>query len=186
MTQVLTCTYEVTGSAAVARVDMHYGAVRVAHDEWYALAKEFGATAVRPGYGGKPPRTFCFNGDDPPSGWLYVSRPERGKVEAKPHKGTKIGKAAAAKIVGLHPAPSDEACACEVANFTGMPSDGRSVYFATLVRTMQPTVRYFVRLPRTDGDGWAVPDGLTEVPESELHRAIEAHNAAALKAREAA
>lgn len=177
MSNVVIATYEAVGEGADLCAE-HFDAVSAARVSWFALCKEFGAVAFRPGHDGRPPRSFLFVGAEPPAGWVLVGRPERDKVEAKPHKGTKIGKAALAKLDALLAAPSDHQLTGTF-GYHDMPTDGRSIYFATATEITFPTRRFFLRFPIAEGSSWRAGAGLAEVRESDFMRALEDHNAEA-------
>lgn len=181
---IFVTTYEMLGSAAEA-AEKHFASIREARAEWWALAKKYGARGFRPGHYGAPPMALIFEGKDPPAGFRYWGRPDANTVECKPHKATKVGRAAAADLAALKRTRSDADLAADF-GWTEWPTNGRTLFYATCSEVALPTKRYFLRLPRFADDGWTASEGLKEIPESELMRAIEDHNAAVRAVKEAA
>jgi hypothetical protein len=175
MADVYITTYEMVAAAAEKAAE-HFDRVKEVRAEWWAFAKECGAQGFRPGHYGMPPSGLLFAGE-PPQGWRVWARAEKGMTEARPHKGSKRGKEVAAALALLTRAP-DDADLCAAFGWGHSPTDGRSLYFATVHGLELPAQRYFMRLPRFPDDAWEPPAGLIELPESEYMRAVEAHNTA--------
>lgn len=184
MTAVHVTTYEVVGDG-IALADEHYAQLRAARAAHWAVATKFGAHGYRPSSGGGGIYTLFFKGSEPPAGFRLVGRVGES-VECAPRKGSKVGNDALAAFSapGLR-SPSDCALAA-MFGFHEMPTDGRSLFFATSTRVLAPSPRTFLRLPRTATDGWPGHEHLMEVPESTFMLALETHNAAARAAKEAA
>lgn len=187
MGQVFVTTYELVGDAVQIGVD-HYAAVEAARTAGFALAKQFGAEGFRPTRRGGHPLSMFFRGDLP-TGWRKIGRAD-GLTEARPNKGTKAGKAAQAQMQACASAPEDTALASALGynpSEIAMDTNRGVIYFPTSLRVDHPSARYFVRIPRFDRDDFK-PDKsrLRAIPESELMRALEEHNAEVLRQNERA
>lgn len=176
-------TYECVGPGAEIAAE-HYAAVKAAQSAALAAAREYGGVGYRPKFDGAF-WTILFGGKDVPRGFRAVRLDGRGNTEAVPNLSTKIGKAATKALAALPKMPLDRDLADRF-GFSNQPFDGTAIYSAVAVRVEHPTVRTFLRLPRTEGDGWPGHPGLVEVSEGEMMRALEAHNAAARAQQHAA
>lgn len=184
MGQVFVTTYELIGRA-VEKAKAFYAEADAARDAQWAWAESLGGSGFRPSHDGGV-RTVFFTGELP-TGWRSVGR-ERGKTEAAPRRSTKSGKAADEAMAALPKAPRPNRLAAAVGyspNEMAMDGDRGVIYFPTELHVSQPTDRYFVRLPRFERDGFT-PDEreLRAIPESELMKALEDHNAEAKRLRE--
>lgn len=121
-----------------------------------------------------------------PKGWRKIGM-HKGFVNAVPNKATKLGKALIANMAELLKKPLPTRLAADLGydpNVFAM--DGTTIYFPTEIRVAHPEKRHFLRLPLTPADGFEPdPDLLKAVPESELMKAVEDHNAEASRLREA-
>ena len=130
-------------------------------------------------------RSVLFDGD-PPKGWRRNKRTHKGLIEAVPRKTTKIGKSLLDKIAALPRKPLATQLAAELGyNPESFAIHGTSIYFPTELRVTHPQIRHFLRLPLSPEDGFqADPAFLKAIPESELMKAVEDHNAEANRLRE--
>lgn len=177
--------YEGIGEGVTLLAD-HFREILAVQKDWLAIAEQLGGVTVRPGNGGAPPSTLLFDGVTPPTGWIAV-RMDSGMVEARPHKATKAGRHALELMAKMRRVPTGQ----DIARTFGyspatFPTDGRSIYFATAQHLALPSSRYFLRIPRTEGDSWTPPPILKLVRDSEYLTALEAHNDAVRARQEAA
>lgn len=180
MSKVFVTTYEIIGARHLAQA--HYAAIDAARDAHWSFVSEVGGVGYRPGHNGGLSSVFFESLSE---GWRKVGFHD-GKVEARPLKNTKIGKALARKINDLRRAPQAPSLAGSYGyNPRHFPIDGGSIYFPSEIQVKFPDERIFLRIPRFADDGFE-PDetNLRAVPESELMAAIEAHNAWANRLRE--
>lgn len=183
--KVFVTTYEVIGTGIP--IYQEFEAKRKATNEaGHDLADEFGAQGFRPFASCGRPRTMIFK-DNLPKGWRKIGMVD-GMVEAVPNKGTKAGKEAQQRMSAIEAAPEAMHLAGQLGyNPREMAMDGFSIYFPTALAVAHPEPRFFVRIPRTAGDGFEPdPAILRALPESEFMKAIEDHNAEAARTREAA
>jgi hypothetical protein len=122
-------------------------------------------------------QSLFFTGPKAPMGYRKI-RSEEGRIECVPSKTTEAGKAAEMAIRELGRPPQ----ACDLAEKFGWNNlkpvmDYRSIHWPSFLEIDFPDKRYFLGLPRQQGDGWIMPDSLKAIPESEVIEAIETHNA---------
>ncbi len=173
MTQVFVTTYEIVGEG-LKLAEAHFAEVDRVEGEHWKVVKQFSAKGYRPGPTGGI-RSLFFK--EMPTGFRKVGFGKNKAIEAVPHKGSKAGKAAHAAIDAVPRTPRGERLAVQFGyGDAGHITDGYSIYFATAMRIHLPRERYFLRLPRQEGDGYVAPDTLKAMPESEFMAAIEAHN----------
>lgn len=177
-------TYECVGPG-VEIADAHYRAVDAARAEHFAFMRRHGAVALRPSKWCGDVQSLLFSGNEAPSGWRIIGREDGDRIECYPDQRTKLGKALIKEFSALPKAPGDRHLAGQF-DFHESPMDGNRIFWPTAVRVLVPTTRTFLRLPRTEGDGWPGHPGLAEVSEGEMMRALEAHNAAARAQQQAA
>lgn len=183
MSRVYVTTYEVIG-AGIPLAEDHAAAIDNARAIQWAYSQQIGGAGFRPSHNGGV-RTILF--DTLPKGWRKVGL-DRGKIEGVPRKDSKAGKEIAASIAALPEAPQPHHLAAALGynpSEMALDSERGTIYFPTTVDVSFPTKRYFVRLPRFDRDGFD-PDAniLRAIPESELMKALEDHNAEARRRRE--
>ncbi len=171
---VFVTTYEVN-EAGMPLIEQHNAAVAAWKKKGWALVDELGADGFQPGWGGI--RAILFK-EGAPTGWRVLERDPRGAVRCVPRKTSKAGKELAKRLGEVGPMPRGE----DAAALFGwappeMASCGNKIYFPTAQTIELPSPRHFIRLPRFPKDNWPGHEGLNELPESELMRAIEAHNA---------
>lgn len=176
MSGVFVTSYEVN-DIGLPLIERHNAAAKAWLAAAWALTEELGGTGFHPGWNGI--RAILFEGDAP-SGWrvLEGDPQHREYVRCVPRKTSKAGKELTARLssVGMRPKGEDAAALFGWAP-PEMAMDGSKVYFPTAQTIELPSPRHFIRLPRFAKDGWQGHAGLTEQPESEYMRAIEAHNA---------
>lgn len=180
MRQIFMTTYELIGEA-IPIAKAHFAAVEDSKALSFRIAEDFGADGFRPSrYGGRPTSLF-FKGEIP-TGWRRVGR-QGELIEARPNKATKAGRAAE-KALSEHPGgPECSDLAHSLGynpNEIAMDTSRGVIYFPSSLHVSFPSSRYFIRIPRFDGDAFE-PDEtrLAAVPESTLMKALEDHNAEA-------
>jgi hypothetical protein len=185
VSKVYVTTYEIVGEGA-ERAAAYYAEIDSARAAHWLFAESVGGVGFRPCHNGGI-RSVLFDAATP-TGWRKTGR-SKGKIEAVPNRGTKAGKAAAAQMADLPAVPRPDALAKLFGyspNELAMDSDRGVIYFPTEMRVAHPAPRSFLRLPRFDGDGFTPDEAvLRALPESELMKAVEDHNAEAKRQREA-
>jgi hypothetical protein len=183
---VYVTTYEVIGEG-LAKADAYYAqadAARQAHWDW---AESIGGSGIRPDHNGGL-RSVFFDGDTP-KGWRKVGK-QQGKIEAVPNRGTKSGKEAERQMQALDRIPNPDVLAAAFGyapNELAIDGNRGVIYFPTELRVSFPQARTFLRLPRFAKDGFTPDESeLRAVPESEMMKAVEDHNAEARRLREKA
>lgn len=177
---VYVTTYEIIGAHELA--DDYYARIDAAREAQWAFVIEIGGVGFRPGHNGGVQSLFFGT---LPTGWREVGR-DRERIEARPRKGSKIGKELAARIAALPCAPqSHELASAYGYNPKEWAIDGGRIYFPTDLRTEFPERRTFLRLPRFANDGFEPDEALLRaLPESQFMLAVELHNAEAKRLRE--
>ena len=186
MSQVYVTTYEIIGAGLPIAHDF-YNRQEAAREEHFRFAEDVGGQGYRPhGMGGLS--SVFFAGPQLPAGWRKIGT-HGSKIEARPNNGTKLGKAFGARIAALPRLPQAD----DLASALGyspkemvFDSNRGTVFFPTELRVAHPIDRMFVRLPRIAGDDFK-PDEtmLRAIPESELMKAVEDHNAETKRLRDA-
>jgi hypothetical protein len=184
MGAVYVTTYEVVG-AGLAKADVYYSRAQEARQTHWDWAESIGGSGIRPNHNGGL-RSVFFSGDVP-KGWRKIGS-QQGKIEAVPNRGTKSGKEAEAAMAALPRIPRPDELASVFGyspNELAMDGNRGVIYFPTELRVAHPAPRTFIRLPRFDRDGFTPDEAeLRAIPESELMKAIEDHNAEAKRLRE--
>jgi hypothetical protein len=183
---VFVTSYEVN-AAGLPIIKQHNDAVAAWKAAAWAIVKEVG------GEGFRPSRGVGIHGilfREPPTGWRMVSRDpnDRNLSLYVPRKTSKAGKDLTARLASVGQMPEGQNAATLFGwnpSELAMDMSRGIVYFPTAQTIDLPSPRHFLRLPRFPKDGWPGHAGLTEVPESEYMRAIEAHNAV-VRAKKAA
>lgn len=183
--------YEITGTDALAKARAFETEREKAFEAHWALVKDLGGVGFRPDHGGQIKSVMFKNvNGKTPSGWRKIGT-ENGNLECAPARNTAAGRALTKKMALVMRNPSWRTFA------DGFGWEGRSpmaqssgrrlgmlIYFGGGLSIDMPRKRFFLIFPRTLDDGWVAPQGLTQIRESEMLRAIEDHNAA-LKATKA-
>lgn len=184
MSGVYVTTYEIIGDG-LTKAREFYGKVEAARSAQWKHLEELGAEGFRPNHNGGV-RSIFFK--ELPTGWRSIGR-DGDNTEAVPRRGTKAGKAAQDALDALPraPAPGELAGALGYSpSEMAMDRERGTIYFPTELSVAYPATRFFVRLPRFDKDGFTPNDAeLRAIPESELMKAVEDHNAEARRQREA-
>lgn len=178
---VFVTTYEVN-AAGLPLIEQHNARLEDWRDRACLLAERYGATGCQPAGGGI--WALVFNDQVPPD-WREVAHDRKtGKRKAVPRKNSNAGRAIATELANFGRIPSGEDAA---ALFDWNPSElavqDCTVFYPVAQTVALPSPRHFVRLPRFGTDGWPGHAGLTEIPESEYMRALEAHNTAVARLR---
>jgi hypothetical protein len=183
MSKVYVTTYEIIGSG-LAKAAQYYADADAAQAKHWEHVEAVGGEGMRPDHNGGL-RSVFFK--ELPAGWREIAR-QSGKMEAVPRRGTKAGKAAQEALDALPRIPRPCALASALGyNPAEMALDGERgvIYFPTELRVSFPAQRFFIRLPRFEKDGFTPDDAeLKAVPESELMKAVEDHNAEAARSRQ--
>lgn len=174
--------YEIVGADMLAKAQAFDTARGETQAEQWALVKKLGGGGYRPGGGGGISTIFFAKGSPMPKGYRKVGS-DGGQVECKPVRNTKLGKEICAAIQAAPRIRDWGAFADEFCGWKGRsPMDTKAgrgfIYHATGVAVARPQKRFFLQLPRELKDGWTPPEGIKEVRESDMLRAIEDHNAA--------
>lgn len=181
MSRVFVTTYEIIGAHEIAAA--HYAAVDAAREAHWEFVNEVGGSGYQPGrYHGVLAVLF----EQLPAGWRQIGG-GKSLIKAVPHKGSRDGKALAQRMDALPLPPSAEELAGDYGyNPAVFPIEGTSIYFATALRVTFPSERIFLRIPRTESDGFKPNEAhLRALPESEFMAAVSAHNIEAQRQREA-
>lgn len=186
MTQVYTTTYEIIGDG-IPLADAWYQQVNAARAAQWAFVERVGARGFRPSSFGGGISSIIFEGELP-AGWKQLRGKNMVKGEAWPSS-SKAGLKIKRRIEELPCCPSVEELARDFGySPTSMPIDSHrgTIHFPTEMQVSHPVQRSFLRIPRYAGDEFE-PDGtrLRAIPESELMKAVEDHNAEAKRLREA-
>ncbi len=186
MSRIYTTTYEIIGAGS-AKAKPHYDSIEAARKAQWEYVESVGATGFRPSHNGGV-RSLFFDGDTMPKGWRKIGSQGR-KVEAVPGRAAKIGKHLERELDALPcaPMPTDLAAAFGYSpSEMAIDPERGTIYFPTEMQLSFPTSRIFLRLPRFAGDGFTPDETLLRaIPESELMKAVEDHNAEAKRLREA-
>jgi hypothetical protein len=185
MSQVFTTTYEVIG-AGIPIAEAWQEEVANARREQMEMAEEMGGCGIRPDHNGGVRSVFF---EELPHGWRRIGA-DRDKIEAVPRKGTKAGEYLTAALASLPEAPNPSKLARRLGyDPTEMAIDSKrgTIHFPSELTVVHPTRRIFLRLPRFEGDGFTPDETLLRaIPESQLMKAVEDHNAEAKRLREGA
>jgi hypothetical protein len=173
--------FEVTGKADLERAHAFAAARTAAWDAQWALVQSLGGDGFRPGHGGGIKSLLFKKGAARPEGWRKTGT-DQGRDECVPARNTKAGKEIVKQLAAL-PKVESWARFADTFGWNGrspMGSDGGRgvIYFCTGIHVRKPKDRFFVWYPRELKDGWKAPEGLTEVRESDMLRAVEDHNQA--------
>lgn len=183
MSKVYVTTYEVIGDGH-ALAAKHYDEIEAATEAHWAFVEDIGGVGFRPEHSGGV-SSVLFT--ETPKGWRKLGQ-QGDKIEATPNRGTKAGKEMADRIASLPRTPRPDALAAAFGyspSQLAMDSERGTIYFPTTLRVAHPQPRTFLRIPRFDGDGFTPNDTmLRAIPESELMKAVEDHNAEARRLRE--
>lgn len=168
--------YEIVGTG-VPIAEAFYAEWDGIREQQMAFVSTFGAEGYVPGHSGGV-ASLLFK--ELPAGFRQIGK-RNGLVQAVPHKGTKIGKEAAAKLAELPRAKQEQA----LSYLFGWSADRwvmdglrGVIYRPVVVRLMLPSPRYLIQLPRETGDGFEPPETLRELTQTEYAAAYDAHNAA--------
>ena len=182
MSKVYVTTYEIVGAGLALATD-HYRRCDEARAAQWAFVEEVGGCGMRPDhFGGLMSVLF----DELPKCWRKRGF-NQGKVEGIPNSQSNYGKALVKHMKALPCAPRPCALGSALGhNPMEMAMDAATgrVFFTTDLRVFYPKERFFIRIPRYEGDGY-VPDEamLKAIPESTLMLAVETHNAEAARLR---
>jgi len=181
---VYTTTFEIVGEGRDLADDFQYelDSAKRAH---FAFVNKVGGKGYCPcPYSGLL-RSVLFEGELPP-GWKKIGM-QGGRTNANPKVSTKIGKALRQEIEKLPKRPDASKLAADLGYGPDVLAiDARGVFFPTQLRVEHPETRHFLRLPLTkEMDFEPAPAMLRAIPENELLKAVEEHNAAAKREREA-
>ena len=176
-------TFEIIGEGRELADDIQQRRQEASAKHW-DFVREVGGEGYFPDKWTGGIRSVLF-ANEVPKGWRRMKRTHKELVEGLPKKTTKAGQALLEQMAALPRQPTTSSLASDLGyNPASFAMDGTSIYFPTEVRVEHPETRHFLRLPLTSDDGFdADPDFLRAVPESELMKAVEDHNAEARRLR---
>lgn len=184
MTEVFKEYYELKGAKLLKAARDHAAAQEKARKAHWVIVKELGGYGYRPSYYGGI-KSLLFKAEKAPDGFRKIGT-DKNCIECVPARNTAKGKAAEKLIaVAVPEIPSWGRFCDDILRWNGRsPIGGGSgsrtgfcIYHATGVHISRPKERFIVVLPRTLSDGWKRPEGLKEIRESDMLRAVEDHNA---------